>query len=76
MEDIARAITEIEQFMQGVSFVEFQQNREKLLAIVKLLEIIGEAVKQYSTRIAAHALRLDLVLLTTLASSIVLILLR
>ncbi|WP_425443124.1 HepT-like ribonuclease domain-containing protein [Spirulina major] len=62
--------------MQGVSFVEFQQNREKLLAIVKLLEIIGEAVKQYSTRIAAHALRLDLVLLTTLASSIVLILLR
>ncbi|MGB0560689.1 MAG: DUF86 domain-containing protein [Spirulinaceae cyanobacterium] len=45
IEDILAAIIEIEGFVAGVSFEEFSDNREKTLAIVKLLEIIGEATK-------------------------------
>jgi len=45
LQDILDAIAEIELFIDGISFEEFQLNREKTLAVVKLLEIIGEAVK-------------------------------
>jgi uncharacterized protein with HEPN domain len=45
-EDILSAITEIESFIDGITFDEFQRKREKILAVVKLLEIIGEATKQ------------------------------
>jgi uncharacterized protein with HEPN domain len=45
LQDILDAITEIEFFINGISFEEFQLNREKILAVVKLLENIGEAVK-------------------------------
>ncbi|MBR8833067.1 MAG: DUF86 domain-containing protein [Stigonema ocellatum SAG 48.90 = DSM 106950] len=33
-------------FVNGVSYEAFESNREKTLAVVKLLEIIGEAVKK------------------------------
>ena len=46
LQDILDAIAEIELFMTGVSFHTFESNREKILAVVKLLEIIGEAVKK------------------------------
>ncbi len=46
LQDILEAITEIETFVSGVSFDTFSSNREKILAVVKLLEIIGEAVKK------------------------------
>lgn len=46
LEDILEAITEIEGFTNGISVEQFAQNREKLLATVKLLEIVGEATKK------------------------------
>ncbi len=45
LQDILNSIAEIESFVNGVNFEDFQANREKTLAVVKLLEIIGEAVK-------------------------------
>jgi uncharacterized protein with HEPN domain len=44
--DIIEAIDEIESFVVGINFKEFASNREKILAVVKLLEIIGEATKK------------------------------
>ncbi|ANV83305.1 hypothetical protein AWQ21_02270 [Picosynechococcus sp. PCC 7003] len=49
--DILEAITEIEMFMEGVDLDRFLQNREKVLAVVKLLEIIGEATKKIPSSI-------------------------
>ncbi|MFM7601810.1 MAG: DUF86 domain-containing protein [Pseudanabaena sp.] len=46
LQDILDAIAEIGVFVSGVSFDDFEANREKTLAVVKLLEVIGEAVKQ------------------------------
>ena len=46
LQDIIDAINEVESFVDGVSFDVFTVNREKILAVVKLLEIIGEAVKK------------------------------
>ncbi|MHC5612944.1 MAG: HepT-like ribonuclease domain-containing protein [Nostoc sp.] len=46
LQDILDAITEIELFISGVSYKAFESNREKTLAVVKLLEVIGEAVKK------------------------------
>lgn len=46
LQDILDAITEIESFIDGISFDDFQSDRTKILAVVKLLEIVGEAVKK------------------------------
>lgn len=46
LEDILDAISEINSFVKGVTFEDFLSNREKVLAVVKLLEIIGEATKK------------------------------
>ena len=44
--DIIEAIDEIENFITGINFEEFANNREKILAVIKLLGIIGEATKK------------------------------
>lgn len=46
LQDILDAISDIETFTADVDFEGFRANREKVYAIVKLLEILGEAVKQ------------------------------
>jgi len=46
LQDILEAIADIESFTSGIDFASFSTNREKVLAVVKLLENIGEAVKQ------------------------------
>ena len=46
LQDILDSIEELESFTSDVSFEDFSLNREKILAVVKLLEILGEAVKQ------------------------------
>jgi len=46
LQDILDAIADIETFTVGVDFAAFQQNREKVLAVVKAIEILGEAVKK------------------------------
>jgi uncharacterized protein with HEPN domain len=46
LQDILETIIEIESFTAGINFDTFRTNREKVLAVVKLLEILGEAVKR------------------------------
>jgi len=46
LQDILESITDIERFVDSVDFDTFSGNKEKVLAVVKLLENIGEAVKQ------------------------------
>jgi uncharacterized protein with HEPN domain len=46
LQDILESIADIESFTAGVDFESFQGNREKVLAVVKSIEILGEAVKK------------------------------
>ena len=45
LQDILEVIGAVERFLSGVSFEEFAQNEEKIFALEKAMEIIGEAVK-------------------------------
>ena len=45
LEDILDAINAIEQFTIGIDYESFVQNLEKVFAVSRALEIIGEAVK-------------------------------
>lgn len=45
IEDIWESILRIEEYLEGLSEVSFQDNTEKQDAILRRLEIIGEAVK-------------------------------
>ncbi|WP_231295542.1 HepT-like ribonuclease domain-containing protein [Gloeocapsa sp. PCC 7428] len=46
LDDILETIADIETFTDAVDFNQFQQNREKVLAVIKSIEILGEAVKK------------------------------
>ena len=46
LQDILEAIAAIEQFTSGVDFAVFSQNLEKIFAVSRAIEIIGEAVKR------------------------------
>ncbi len=46
LQDILDAINDLESFTKDIDLNAFQNNKEKILAIVKLLEILGEAVQQ------------------------------
>ena len=43
--DILACILEIEMFMNGVTQAQFVEDRKTILAVTKLIEMIGEAVK-------------------------------
>lgn len=51
LDDILEAIADIDFFTNGVDFEQFQGNREKVLAVTKLIEILGEAVKKIPNEI-------------------------
>lgn len=46
LQDILDAIAAIEQFTSGIDFAAFSQNLEKVYAVSRAIEIIGEAVKR------------------------------
>jgi uncharacterized protein with HEPN domain len=46
LEDIVNAATKISGFIQGMSFDDFQQDEKTIFAVVRALEIIGEATKR------------------------------
>ena len=50
LEDILKSIERIELYTKGKTKKEFLDNYEKQDAIIKRLEVIGEAVKKYSIR--------------------------
>ncbi|VAW30759.1 Protein of unknown function DUF86, BT0167 group [hydrothermal vent metagenome] len=45
LNDILDAIVKVQQFVEGVNFASFQANDEKVYAVIRALEIIGEAAK-------------------------------
>lgn len=49
--DVIDAIDDIERFTADVDFESFLQNEEKIFAVEKALEIIGEAVKNIPTSV-------------------------
>ncbi|MBD2682069.1 MULTISPECIES: HepT-like ribonuclease domain-containing protein [Nostoc] len=46
LQDILDAVRAIEQFTSGIEFEAFSQNLEKIFAVSRAIEIIGEAVKR------------------------------
>jgi uncharacterized protein with HEPN domain len=46
LQDILDAIAAIEQFTSNIEFAMFSQNLEKVFAVSRAIEIIGEAVKR------------------------------
>lgn len=46
LQDMLDAIAAIEQFTAGIEFEAFSQNLEKVFAVSRAIEIIGEAVKR------------------------------
>ncbi len=46
LQDILDAIAAIEEFTAGIEFESFSQNMEKVFAVSRAIEIIGEAVKR------------------------------
>lgn len=46
LQDILDAVAAIEQFTSGIEFEAFSQNLEKVFAVSRAIEIIGEAVKR------------------------------
>ncbi|NJL39866.1 MAG: DUF86 domain-containing protein [Richelia sp. RM2_1_2] len=46
LQDVLDAIAAIEQFTTGIEFEAFSQNLEKVFAVSRAIEIIGEAVKR------------------------------
>ncbi|EDX74047.1 conserved hypothetical protein [Coleofasciculus chthonoplastes PCC 7420] len=46
LQDILDAVAAIEQFTAGIEFEAFSQNLEKVFAVSRAMEIIGEAVKR------------------------------
>jgi uncharacterized protein with HEPN domain len=54
LQDILETIAYLDTFTDGVSLEEFEANPEKLFAVVKALEIVGEAVKKIPDDIRAQ----------------------
>ena len=48
LEDILECINKIAEYTEDVTEVEFEQNAEKQGAVIRRIEIIGEAVKSFS----------------------------
>jgi uncharacterized protein with HEPN domain len=46
LEDILEAARKAEEFVRDVSFEDFEGNDEKVFAVVRALEIVGEAAKK------------------------------
>lgn len=46
LQDLADALAKAERFVRGVNFRAFQANEEKAFAVVRALEIVGEAAKR------------------------------
>lgn len=53
LKDMQDAISDIEAFVAGIDEPEFYRNKEKKYAVVRALEIIGEAAKNVSKELKA-----------------------
>ena len=51
IKDILQSIHQIESFVEGLQYEEFRKDDKTASAVIRKLEIIGEAAKQIPTRI-------------------------
>ena len=49
--DILSSIQEIEEFVEGMNFEEFVKDRKTVNAVIRSLEVMGEAVKKIPSEI-------------------------
>jgi uncharacterized protein with HEPN domain len=54
IQHIIEAISNLEEFLKDISFEEFSNNKEKILAVERSIEIIGEASNHISEKIIFH----------------------
>lgn len=52
--DIAEMISKVQNFVEGVAYQDFVENDEKVFAVIRALEVIGEAAKQIPDSIQDH----------------------
>lgn len=52
--DILDAAAKVDQFIHGMTFEEFQKEEKTVYAVVRALEIIGEATKRIPQSIRRH----------------------
>lgn len=45
LEDIRNAISEIEEFIRGMAFEDFEKDKKTINAVIRSLEVLGEATK-------------------------------
>lgn len=55
LEDILESIEKIESYTRGLSFEQFERNTEHQDAVIRRLEILGEAVKRLSADVRKQA---------------------
>ncbi len=55
LEDIVAAIDETTEFTRGISFEEFRHDRKTINAVVRSLEVLGEAAKRIPAGLQAKA---------------------
>jgi len=53
VQDIIDSIRDIESFIKGMKFVEFKKDRKTINAVVRSIEVIGEASKKIPASITA-----------------------
>ncbi|MFX0183077.1 MAG: DUF86 domain-containing protein [Candidatus Hodarchaeota archaeon] len=51
IDDIKKAISKVELYIKGLTFAEFEKDSKTVDAVIRNLEIIGEAVKNLSSEI-------------------------
>ena len=55
IEDILRAVVDIEEFVEGLDYNSFAHDRKTAYAVVRALEIIGEATKRIPEEVKSRA---------------------
>jgi uncharacterized protein with HEPN domain len=55
LEDILNAIDEVKEFSNGISFDEFSRDRKTINAVLRSLEVIGEAAKRIPDDLRSRA---------------------
>jgi len=55
--DILAAITDINDFVGSLNLLEFQEDKKTIYAVIRCLEIIGEAVKKIPDEIREQCIR-------------------
>ncbi len=55
LEDIVRAIDEVAEFTDGLSYKSFSQDRKTVNAVIRSLEVLGEAAKHITASMRQRA---------------------